>query len=88
MQKHKHMLWRKQAAGVRVVIKGLLIMQVVRTSLRLEKGYDIVMFWYLETIKVPEKSRGRFGEPQCLVHLPLCHLPLIHTLRGNLCGPV
>lgn len=63
-------------------------MQVVRSSLRLEKGWDIVMFWYLESIEVPEKSRGRFGEPSCLVHLALCHLPLTHSSRGNICGPV
>ena len=36
-------------------------LQVVRSSLRREKGREVVMFWYLESITVPEKSRGPFG---------------------------
>ncbi|CAK0783750.1 hypothetical protein CVIRNUC_006949 [Coccomyxa viridis] len=35
-------------------------MMVVRSALRLEKGREVVMFWYLESIEVPEKPHGLF----------------------------
>ncbi|CAL5222723.1 g5127 [Coccomyxa viridis] len=35
-------------------------MMVVRSSLRREKGREVVMFWYLESIKIPEKPHGLF----------------------------
>ena len=40
----------------------MLVLQVVRSSLRREKGREVVMFWYLESITVPEKARGLFGK--------------------------
>ena len=44
-------------------------LQVVRSALRLEKGREVVMFWYLESIEVPEKPHGLFGVPWHLRHL-------------------
>ncbi len=35
--------------------------QVVRSALQTEKGKDVVMFWYLEAIEMPERPRGLFG---------------------------
>ncbi|EIE25023.1 hypothetical protein COCSUDRAFT_61272 [Coccomyxa subellipsoidea C-169] len=36
-------------------------MMVVRSALQTEKGKDVVMFWYLEAIEMPERPRGLFG---------------------------
>ena len=40
----------------------MLSLQVVRSALRREKGREVVMFWYLESIEIPEKPHGLFGE--------------------------
>lgn len=44
-------------------------LQAVRSALRLEKGREVVMFGYLESIEVPEKPHGLFGAPWQLRHL-------------------
>ncbi len=51
-------------------------MQVVRSAATNEKGKEVVMFWYLEAIEMPERPHGLFGKPdfacypgsQCLGH--------------------
>ena len=52
-----------------MVTLATLSLQVVRSALRLEKGREVVMFWYLESIEVPEKPHGLFGAPSHLMHL-------------------
>lgn len=40
--------------------------QVVRSALLTEKGKEVVMFWYLEAIEMPEKPHGLFSESHFL----------------------
>lgn len=40
-------------------------MKVVRSSLRMEKGREVVMFCYLESIEMSEKSQGMFNALFC-----------------------
>ena len=47
--------------------------QVVRSALQTEKGKEVVMFWYLEAIEMPERPHGLFGE---LLH-PRHNIPLV-----------
>ena len=51
------------------VMLATMSAQVVRSALRSEKGKEVVMFWYLESIEVPEKRHSLFGVPWHLRHL-------------------
>ena len=67
-------------AGVHKTILAhrVLFVQVVCSSLRREKGREVVMFWYLESIEVSEKPHGLFGRRQAPL-LKYCDLLAIHA---------
>ena len=46
--------------------------QVVRSSLVNDKGKEVVMFWYLEAVELPQKPTGMFSARSPL----LCHFAL------------
>lgn len=45
----------------------------MRSALQTEKGKEVVMFWYLEAIEMPERPHGLFGES---LH-PRHNIPLV-----------
>ena len=68
----KFVYWAGNQSSSRVML-STMSPQVVRSALRLEKGREVVMFWYLESIEVPEKSHSLFGAPWQLRHLHSGH---------------
>ena len=66
--------------------------QVVRSSLVNDKGKEVVMFWYLESVELPQKPGSMFGACTALLrHCPLRtllhthqqHLPLSHCNKRS-----